>query len=71
MSANETVKVRFLGEDYEKHSIGGQLLSNLSYADDIAAISSSQNDLQNLFNSIAHHAAEVVLCQSTYPKKNA
>ena len=42
-------------------SIGGQLLSNLSYADDIAAVSKSQIDLQNFLNSLARHATEVGL----------
>ena len=41
--------------------IGGQLLSNLSYADDIAAVSKSQIDLQNFLNSLARHATEVGL----------
>ena len=37
------------------------LLEVLSYTNNIAAISSSQNGQQNFLNSIAQHAAEVGL----------
>ena len=37
------------------------LLEVLSYANDIAAISSSQNGQQNFLNSIAQHVSEVGL----------
>ena len=42
-------------------SIGGQLLSNLSYADDIAAINNNHVKLQLFIDSLAKHAAEVGL----------
>ena len=42
-------------------SICGQLLSNLSYADDIAAINNNHVKLQLFINSLAKQAAEVGL----------
>ena len=42
-------------------SIGGQLLSNLSYADDIAAVNSSSQELQKYLHALARHSAEVGL----------
>ena len=56
-------------------SIGGQLLSNLSYADDIALINSKSNDLQQFIDPLVKHSAEVGLhinvskteCMSTNP----
>ena len=42
-------------------SIGGQLLSNLTYADDIALINRTQKDLQQFIDSLVKHSAEVGL----------
>ena len=42
-------------------SIGGHLLSNLSYADDIAAISVSSQELQTFVDCLAKYSAEVGL----------
>ena len=42
-------------------SIGGHLLSNLSYADDIAAINQSPKDLQAVLDCIVKYSAEVGL----------
>ena len=42
-------------------SIGGHLLSNLSYADDIAAINQSPKDLQAFLDCIVKYSAEVGL----------
>ena len=43
------------------YSIGGHLLSNLAYADDIAAIDSTQGQLQDFINCIVKYSAEVGL----------
>ena len=42
-------------------SIGGQLLSNLSYADDIALVNNVTSDLQQFIDSLVKHSAEVGL----------
>ena len=42
-------------------SIGGQIISNLSYADDIAAINTDINELQDFINRLAANAKEVGL----------
>ena len=42
-------------------SIGGHLLSNLSYADDIAAINRSQEELQAFLDCLVKYSAEVGL----------
>jgi hypothetical protein len=42
-------------------SIGGQILSNLSYADDIAAINTDITNLQDFINRLAANAKEVGL----------
>ena len=42
-------------------SIGGHLLSNLSFADDIAAINQSPKDLQAFLDCIVKYSAEVGL----------
>ena len=41
--------------------IGGQLISNLSYADDIAAVGTSVESLQKYLDALAKHAEEVGL----------
>ena len=43
------------------YSIGGHLLSNLSYADDIAAITSSCKELQQFLDCVVKHSADVGL----------
>ena len=43
------------------YSIGGHLLSNLTYADDIAAINSTQSQLQDFLDCIVNYSAEVGL----------
>ena len=43
------------------YSIGGQILSNLAYADDIAAIDTSQKRSQNFLDCIVRYSAEVGL----------
>ena len=42
-------------------SIGGQLLSNLSYADDIAATNRSQKELQTFLDCLVKYSSEVGL----------
>ena len=43
------------------YSIGGHLLSNLSYADDIAAIARSAKELQQFIDCVVKHSADVGL----------
>ena len=43
------------------YSVGGQLISNLSYADDIAVISNSIEDIQGYLDGLAKYAGEVGL----------
>ena len=43
------------------YSIGGHLLSNLGYADDIAAVNSSSQEMQKYVNILAENAEEVGL----------
>ena len=43
------------------YSIDGHLLSNLAYADDIAAINSTKGQLQEFLNCIVKYSAEVGL----------
>ena len=43
------------------YPIGGQIISNLSYADDIAAMSHDSHKLQEYVNILARHAEEVGL----------
>ena len=43
-------------EDYQSgFSIGGQLLSNLSYADEIALVNNVTNDLQQFIDSLVKY----------------
>ena len=42
-------------------SIGGHLLSNLGYADDIAAVNNSSSEMQKFINTLAKNAEEVGL----------
>ena len=43
------------------YSIGGHLPSNLSYADDIAAIARSAKELQQFIDCVVKHSADVGL----------
>ena len=43
------------------YNIGGHILSNLSYADDIAAVDTNLTDLQIFINKLAENAKEVGL----------
>ena len=48
-------------EENSGFSIGGQIISNLSYADDIAASNTNIDSLQNFINRLAMNASEVGL----------
>ena len=56
-----TIILKAESECSSGYSIGGHLLSNLSYADDIAAIAKSSNDLQKFLDLVVEYSAEVGL----------
>ena len=56
-----TVILQAEAECNSRYSIGGNLISNLSYADDIAAISRSSTELQQFLNCVVKYSAEVGL----------
>ena len=56
-----TVILQAEAECNSRYSIGGNLISNLSYADDIAAMSRSSKELQQFLNCVVKYSAEVGL----------